>query len=283
MGFRVAAGVVLVALAVAVAAAIFALHSASNNSVPSTKGMTVQAYQKMVEDDNAAAFASWSSPCDTTVHSGCLADANASIPVVQKWLNDLNKSATPSRFAVVDAEMRAHLAQNLTALQDLAAASRAGDVAGIDRAYVVAVYAADWTGTVVPGITASGQVDAAAYVASVRGEEQTFSACATCTLVVSPQAKSCVTNDGVSCLSLFDTTAVQFDYFEMTLVLKAAPASLATKDARLQRDLRQADDVLLAIRLAVASNDQAGINSGIPKLQRIAEQIDQDASQITTG
>jgi hypothetical protein len=283
MGFKIAAGVALAALAVGIVAAVFALHSAQNNQVPSGKGMSIPAYQKMIADDNAAASASWSSPCDTTVYTGCLADANRAIPVVQKWLDDLNRSATPARFAVVDAEMRAHLAQNITALHALAAASQAGDLSSVYRTFVVALYAAEWTGTVVPGITGSQQVDAVAYVESIRSWKHSFGACATCTLIFSTDSSTCVTNGGVPCLQLFDQTAVQFADFEGAVIQKAAPASLAAKDARLQRDLKQADNVLLTMRLAVSANDQVGINAGFPELRRISQLTDQDANSIVQG
>jgi hypothetical protein len=282
MGFRLVAGVAMVALAIAILAAVIAIHSASNNQVPAGTGMNIPAYQRMVAKDNDAAQATFSAPCDIGVHTGCLSDATRAIPVVQKWLDDLTQSATPTRFVVVDAEMRNHLAQSLTALHELVAVSQAGDAPGMDRAFTVAVYTAEWTTTVVPGITSSMQVDASTYVALVRSETQTLDACgASCGF--NSAASNCVKNNGIPCLLYFDHVASSLAGYQADLIRKAAPTSLAVKDARLQTDLAQGDAVLLPMRLAVAANDQAGFNSGMSQLQRILALIDKDANSILQG
>lgn len=282
MSFRLAAGLALVALAAAILAAILAIHSASNTEVPAGTGMSIQAYEKMVTDDNAKAFAAFAGPCDVGVHTGCLGDVIRGIPAVQKWLDDVTQAQTPARFRVVDAEMRQHLSQNLTAQYALRAAAQVGDGSAMDRAFIVAVYAAEWTSTIIEqGITSSQQVDAAAYVASVRSRQ--LNTCDACTLVLSGKANNCVTANSIPCVVHFDGTAVAFAEFEAALVRKAAPASLSTKDARLQNDLAQADAVLLTMRLAVAANDQAGINAGVAELQRIVALIDRDANAILQG
>ncbi|TMC50881.1 MAG: hypothetical protein E6J20_16610 [Chloroflexi bacterium] len=280
MSFRMAAGLALVALALAILAAIFAVHSTSNNYVPAGRGMSISAYQKMVADDDAAALAAFAGPCDTTTHSACLADATRGIPAVQKWIDDLTHAATPARFKVVDAEMRLHLTENLTALHDLVAAAQAGDGPAIDRAFVVAVYATDWTNAVIPSITSSQQVDAAAYQKSVQSYKKSLDTCSSCILVLSGKGNDCVTSKGIPCEILFGQTALAYVEFDAAIIRKAAPAALATKDARLQDDLAQADAVLLTMNRALAANDQAGFNAAVPQLQRITGQIDRDANAI---
>ncbi len=282
MGFRLAAGVALVALAVAILAAVFAIHQSSNNQVPAGSGMSIPAYQKMVADDESSAKASWSAPCDTTVHTGCIADATRGIPVVQKWLDDLNRAATPARFVVVDGEMRAHLSQNLTAQNELLLAARAQDGAGVDRAFRVAVYTADWTDIVVPGITSSHQVDAAKYMELVRSETQTLDACGAACGFTSTAA-TCVTGDGLTCDQYFYQLAAAFAGYQADITMNGAPPSFAARDARLQRDLAQGDAVLLTMRLAVVASDQTGFNSGITQLRRIVVSLNQDASAIIQG
>lgn len=282
MSFRLAAGVALVALAAAILAAIFAIHNASTGYVPAGSGMSIQAYEAMVINDNAAALATFSGPCDIGVHTACLADATRGIPAVQKWIDDLTHAQTPSRFKVVDAEMRRHLAQNLTAQHDLVAAAQAGDGAAMDRAFIVAVYAAAWTDTIISqGVTSSRQVDVPSYVAVVQARQ--LGNCDTCTLVLSGKGNDCVTANSIPCLVLFDQTAVAFAEFEAALVHSAAPASLSAKDSKLQNDLAQADSVLLTMRLAVAANDQAGFNSGVTELQRVVALIARDSNAITQG
>ncbi len=282
MGFRLAAGVALVALAVAILAAVFAVHLASNNQVPAGSGMSIPAYQKMVANDFSNAKASWSDPCPTTDHIGCIADATRGIPVVQKWLDDLARSATPARFLVVDGEMRAHLSQNLTAQNEVLLAARAGDSAAVDRAFFVAVYAADWTDRVVPGITSSHQVDAAAYMTLVRSETQALDGCGAACGFTST-ATNCVKGEGLTCMELWGALAASLSGYQADITRDAAPASFAARDASLQRDLAQGDAVLLTMVLAVAANDQTGFNSGLLQMQRIVAQLDHDASNILQG
>jgi len=282
MVFRLAAGLALVALGVAIASAIVAIHSASINTVPATHRMSVAAYQKMVESDGPNAPAVWTDPCDTVVHTGCEADAGRSIPLLQKWLDDLTHASTPARFAVVDAEMRQHLTQGITALKSLIVDSRAHDDAAMTRDYIVALYNAEWTSTVVPGIANSQQVDAASYVALVRSETRTLDACGAACGFTSTSA-DCMHSDGITCLYYFDTVGESFAGYQSDIVKRAAPDSLATKDARLQGDLSRADSVLLTMRLAVAAGDQVGFNAGIQQLRGILAQLDQDSAAITGG
>jgi hypothetical protein len=85
----------------------------------------------------------------------------------------------------------------------------------------------------------------------------------------------------VPCLQLFDDVGVVYASFSKNLVQYVAPDSLAGKDTRLQADLAAADSVLRTMRVAVADNDQAGINSGVEQLIRLNAKIDQDAAKIT--
>ncbi len=282
MSFRLVAGVALVALAAAILAAIFALHSASNNQVPGGSGMSIPAYQKMVADDNANAHATYSAPCDSTNPTGCITDATRGIPAVQKWLEDLTHANTPTRFVIVDAELRAHLAQNLSAQNELLLAARAGDGPGIDRAFMVAVYALDWTDIVLPGIASSHEVSAAKYVELVRSETQTLDACGAACGFTST-ATNCVKGDGLTCDQYFYQLAGAFAGYQADITRNAAPPSFAARDARVQHDLAQADAVLLTMRLAVAANDQTGFNSGITQLRRIVVLLNQDANSILQG
>jgi hypothetical protein len=281
MGFRLAAGLAIVAIAVAAAAAVLAIHNSTNNNSPAGSRMSIQAYQQMIADDNANAFAAYSVPCDVGTPSGCAADATRAVPVLQKWINDLSRPDIPARFAVINAEMRQHLSQSLSAQGDIIAANKANDFPGVARAFTVALYGAEWTGTVVPGIVASKQVSATEYTHQLSIQKQGLDSCSNCTLWTAADARTCTTNGGVPCLVLFDSLASDFANFSTTLVQYAAPESLSAKDARVQSDLAAADAVLLTMRLAVAANDQVGINSGIDQLLRLKTQIDQDAGVVT--
>lgn len=283
MGFRLAAGLVVVAIAVAAAAAAVAIHNSTNSVTPAGSRMSIQAYQKMINQDSPDPVVVYSAPCGSGNDSGCSADAARGIPLIQKWLDDISRSDIPLRFVVINSEMRQVLIQNIAAQKDLLAASQAHDGPGIDRAFTLAVYAPDWTGTVLPGIAASKQVDAGVYRGSVLAAVVALNSCVSnfCSMLVSPEARTCTTNGGASCLQMFDEVAVKFIAFSTALVQDAAPESLSTVDIRLQNDLAAAGAVLRTLRAAVANNDQAGINSGLDQLIRLVPRIDADAGKIT--
>ena len=283
MSFRFATGLAIIAIAVAASAAAVAIHNSTNNSSPAGSRMSIQAYQKMVADDNASAMATYSAPCDIGVYSGCAADATRGIPAVQKWISDLSRPDIPDRFVVINAEMKQHLLQNIAAQHDLLSASNNNDRPGMDRSFWVAVYAADWTSTILPSIADSHQVDAATYVRVVATEARTLDACgAACGFA--GNANSCLKSDApLSCQFLFDSAlGPSFAGFAGDLVKEAAPPSLASKDGRLQNDLAEADATLMTMRVAVGANDQTGFNLGLAQLLRIKTQIDLDAAKITS-
>jgi hypothetical protein len=280
MSFRFAAGLAIIAIAVAAAAAYIAIHNSTNSVAPAGPRMSIQAYQKMVTDDSAAAAATYSDPCDIGKHSGCGADATRGIPVVQRWISDVSRPDVPTRFVVINAEMRQHLIQNLAAQRDLLAASQANDGPGMDRALNDALYAVYWTGVVVPAITASHQVDATRYAALVGSEIRTLDGCgAACGFTQS--SATCASGGGITCKYYLDTVAYSFASFQADLTKEAAPSSLASKDAKIQSDFTHADAVMVAAYPAVVANDQSAFNAAIAQLERIKTQLDQDAAKIT--
>jgi hypothetical protein len=247
---------------------------------PAGPRMSIQAYQKMVVNDNVAAGATYSDPCDIGKHSGCGADATRAIPVVQRWISDVSRPDIPTRFVVINAEMRQHLIQNLAAQRDLLAASQANDGPGMDRAFNDASYAAWWFGAVTPAVAASHQVDATTYTNLVGSETRTLDGCgAACGFT--PTSASCAKGDGITCQYYLDTVGYSFASFQADLIKEAPPSSLASKDAKLQSDFAQADAVVIAAYPAVVANDQGAFNSAIAQLERIKVQIDQDAAKIT--
>lgn len=282
MGFRLAAGLTVVAIAVAAAAAVLVIHNSTNNISPAGPRMSIGAYQKMVADDNSAASVTFSAPCGIGTYAGCGSDATRAIPVVQRWINDLSRPDIPDRFVVINAEMKQHLLQNIVALHDLLAASKNNDRPGMDRAFWIAVYAADWTSTVLPDIAASHQVDANTYVRLVAVDRAVEIGCiANCGLT--SDATSCSRSDAaLSCQYLFDSgLGPTFAGFSGDLVKEAAPPSLASKDMQLQNDLARADAVLMTMRVAIGANDQTGFNLGLSELVPIRTQIERDGWNIT--
>src|SRR5215472_2705681 len=179
MSFRLAAGLAIVAIAVAAAAAVLAIHNSTNNTSPAGSRMSIQAYQALLNRDIPDPATVYSAPCGGGNDSGCGIDAARGIPVIQRWLDDISRPDVPLRFAVINEEMRQILIQNIAAQKDLLAASQAHDGPAMDRAFVLASYAPVLTGTVVPGIEASKQVDAGTYIAWVGAAKRDLKSCMT--------------------------------------------------------------------------------------------------------
>ena len=281
MGFKLAAGVALIALIAATAAAVIAIHNASNTNSPVGSRMSVSAYQALMNRLYVDPSATWSNPCDGTVHTGCLADATRSVPLLQGWLDGLDRAKAPARFAIVDAELKQNLNRAIAALTTMEADVRAQNNAAVTRDYLVGLYTANWVSVIAPAIVASQQVTAIQYRDNVARYLHGVDTClASCTLLNSSDATSCVTNGGTPCTLMFDDVSGNYLLFVSALVQSAAPDALSAQDSQLQGDLAGADAVLLTTRLAVAANDQSGINSGVAQLKRISVSIDHDAQAI---
>jgi hypothetical protein len=280
MGFRLATGLAVIALAVAIFAAFLAAHNATTGAVPAGSGRAIAAYQNLVNVDDQNANATWSAPCDTTTHTGCQGDATRAIVALQHWLDDLNRSEPPARFAVVDAQLRLHLSGSIAALNALLAASHANDANGINRAYLVGLASRTWTDAVVPSIVSSKQVDAVAYVSSVRAQGNLMVSCINCQVLFGPTQLDCSQNQAPTCQDLLDGASAAVSGFQSTLVAAAAPASLSAVDTRLQQDLAQADSALLAMSTALSRGDQAGFSAGRLTLQSAFSAVSRDVAAI---
>ena len=283
MGLRLAAGLAFLVLAAALVAAFLAAHNATTGSVPAGTGQTIQAYQKLVGDDALQANNTWSSPCDTTQHSGCQADANRALVALQQWSDDLNRSEPPARFAVVDAQLRLHITGSIAGLNALLAASQAGDQTGMDRAYLLALAGRLWTDAVVPSVVASQQVNVAGYTNAVRTESNSLASCGSCQDLAGQGQIDCSNSQPSTCQNLVDAAAGQIAGFQATLAASAAPDSLTAKDAHLQQDLAQADTALIGMNAALSTGDQAAFNARRSALQLALAAGNRDAAAIVTG
>ena len=279
MGLRLTAGLAVIALAAAIVAAFVAAHNATTSNVPAGTALTIQAYQKLVGDDDATANATWSAPCDTTTHTGCQGDATRALAALRHWLDDLNRSQPPTRFLVVDSQLRLHLAASVSGLNALLAASQAQDSAGMDRAYLLALNGRAWTDAVVPSIVSSKQVSVAAYTNSVRAQSTSLTSCADCQVLTGQSQIDCLQNQDF-CQSLLDGTELQVASLQSALVALAAPASMSATDARLQQDLARADTALIAMNAALSTGDQAAFNAGRATLRSALSAVNLDVSAV---
>lgn len=280
MGFRLAAGFTLLVLVGAIVAAYVAAHNATSSRVPAGSGQTIAAYQSLVNADDQNAIATWSAPCDTSTHTGCQADATRALVALHQWLDDLNRSEPPARFLVVDAQLRLHISGSIAALNALLVASQANDPNGMDRAYLLGLASRTWTDAVVPGIVYSKQVNAVAYVNSVRDEGNAMTGCTSCQILDGPTNLDCSQNQTPTCQDLLDATAGPVAGFQFALAASSAPASLSAADTRLQQDLAQADSALIAMRAALSTGDQTGFNAARATLRTAFSAMDLDVSVI---
>jgi hypothetical protein len=281
MGLRLAAGLAFFVLAAVLVAAFLAAHNATTGSVPAGTSLSIQAYQKLVGDDAIKANNTWSSPCDTTQHSGCQADANGALVALQQWLSDLNRSQPPARFAVVDAQLRLHLTGSIAGLNALLAAGQAGDQAGTDRAYLLALAGRLWTDAVIPSIVSSQQVDVTGYVSVVSGQSSSLASCTSCQQLAGQSQVDCANSQ--ACQDLVDAAAGQIAGFQATLAASAAPSSLTARDSSLQQDLAQADTALIGMNAALSTGDQVAFNARRSVLQQALAAVNRDAAAIATG
>lgn len=282
MGFRLAAGLAVVALAAAIAAAFFAAHNTTTGSVPAGSGQAIQVYQRLVADDDATANATWSAPCDTTTHTGCQGDATRALVALHQWLDDLNRSEPPARFLVVDAQLRLHISGSISGLNALLSAIQANDQNAMDRAYLWAAEGRAWTDAVVPGIVSSKQVSAAEYTNSVQAQSNFLTSCADCQVLTGQSSIDCTQNPDF-CDTLLGGTELQVASLQTALAAFGAPASLSAKDLRLQQDLAQADSALIGMRAALSTRDQAGFNAGRAALRPALAAVSQDVAAILNG
>jgi hypothetical protein len=279
MGFRLAAGLAVIVLAAAIVAAFLATHNATTGSVPAGSGQTIQAYQKLVGNDDTKANATWSSPCDTTTHTGCQADATRALVVLQQWLDDLNRSEPPTRFLVVDAQLRLHISGSISGLNALLAASQANDQNGMDRAYQLAAAGRAWSDAVVPSIVSSKQVSVTAYTNSVHAQSTSLTSCADCQVLAGQSPIDCSQNQ-TTCQYMLDGAEGLIANLQATLAAFAAPDSLSAKDTHLQQDLAQADSAVIAMNAAVSTGDQSTFNATRATLGQALAAVSRDAATI---
>ena len=282
MGFRFAAGLAIIAIAAAIAAALAATHNTTGGVSPAGQPRSVEAYRAMVVADLRVGAGTWPNPCDPTHQSGCMANLEMAIPAEEKLLRDLGSALPPARFAIFDAELRHHAQVDLAAMKSLRAALQAHDDAAFIRAFLVGLYGGEWIGTVEPGFEFSRQVDAATYTGSVLTQKQAIDSCGACAQRERIQPGQCSFTVPSTCVELFDGMASKLANFEGALLQYAAPASLAAKDLRLQRDVQRADEILLAMRASFGTGDQAAFFSGAASLAPVFAQIDLDAAAITS-
>jgi hypothetical protein len=260
---QLVAGVLVLALAAAAVVTFLELRNGNSRSAPAGP-VSIEAYQAMVRRDDGLLNITRSNSCSSLAVS-CPAPGSPLITVLQLWLDDLNRSEPPVRFAVIDAQLRLHLLAEIADLNAVFAAYQAQDENSLLLANEVAMTQQHWLDDVASSIASSQPGTAATYVASVRVAFQDFSGCAACQSLISQV--DCQGIQTTSCEYDLIYAVGEIERFQMALIRLASPSSLAAQDAHLQDDLAQVDTAVMAMATAQATGDQAAFNAGRLMLQ----------------
>jgi hypothetical protein len=255
-----------------------------NNPQQSTPAdvLRVQTYQATVSRDNGELIIAQSADC-STLQSPCPGAKGQNLAALQRWLDDLNRSAPPTRFAVIDAQLRLNLAANISETDAVIAAYQANDPMALERTNYATQIGATWLDDVAAGIGSSRQGTGAAYVASVRVGKQNLASCTSCQALRSSDPIVCTGDAAMSCMYQIFYAESVIGEFEASLVRVAAPDSMTATDALLQDDLATADMALLSSTAAALAGDQAGFDAGRLSLRQAQPAIDAALAGILGG
>jgi hypothetical protein len=278
---RLAAAVLIVLLAGTAVVTFIKLRDNAQQSTPAGM-LTVQAYQAMVSRDDGELIIARSGDC-STLQSPCPGAKSPNLAALQQWLNDLDRFAPPARFAVIDAQLRRHLAANISDTNAVFAAYQAQDQSGLERMNYATQIGAGYLDDASMAIANSHQATVGAYIASVRAGEQNLSSCTSCQSLRSSDPIVCIGDLAMSCLyEVFYAESV-IGEFEASLVQVVAPDSMTAADAPLQADLASADMALLTWTAAVLNGDQAGLDVGRLLLRQAQPAVNADIASILGG
>ena len=258
-------------------------QTASPSAYPTVQDPAIKQYQAVVGTDEERMVRFLQGECNPPASTGCPDQAALVIAELQQWLDDLNRTQPPTRFAIVDGQMRRHLALAISDLNALAAAYRGKDQNGMDTALAGAVSERDTMEREAIAVTSSSRGTITTYTAGVRLDESNLLACDFCQKLVSQNQLSCQTSQTPSCGTEIAATRLQVETFQDDLVRVFAPNALAAKDRQLKADLLTADMSLDAIASALSAADQVGLQTGYAALRQALGRADSDAAAIAKG
>jgi hypothetical protein len=273
---QLAATVLVLVLAAATAVAFLAFIYHGPQSAPAG-AVSIEAYQAMLSRDDGMANVSRGNNC-VDLQSACPAPPGPLATTLQRWLDDLNRSDPPARFAVIDAQMRLHLAASISDLDAVFLAYQARDENGLLLANQAASNQQHWLDIAAKNIAESQPGTAATYIASVRVAYQTFDGCAACQSLLAEV--DCTEIKSWSCEYAVIRAGAPVEALQIAPVRVSAPPSLSAQDARLQNDLAKADDGVLAMATARVTGDQAAFDAARLMLQQALLAINADVARV---
>lgn len=274
---QLAAGVLIVVLAGAALAAYVELRSFAPRNEPAT--LDLVGYQAMVSSDvNLLTYSGSGIDC-TTVQSNCPGPGQQVLRAFQQFLDDVNRSQPPSSLAMTNALVRRHLAAAIADLNGVFAAYASKDQVALDRDNYLLDAQEEWVSAITTGISQSRQGTVASYINSVRAAKQGMTSCNGCR-PLQLASQDCAEIQTVLCEADVVYAKLDIETLESALVSVTAPNSLVDQDALLQRDLAQADAVVLALAGAQLTGDQTGFNASRALLAQKLLAIDADLAGI---
>jgi hypothetical protein len=212
--------------------------------------------------------------------AACLAQILPRTAALQHWLDDLNRSQPPARFAAAVALMRRHLTLALSAQAKELGAFRAKD----DQAFVDADNASlnetDPLAHQAETIIDSRQATIAFYKSFIRSDMTYLLACGGCEQLISQNQVACAASRAPACVDEFAALRLQLETFVADLAFAYAPDALAAEDANLQAGLTAADVALDVMESAASRRDQVGLRAGHDQLLQALHEIDATAADI---
>jgi hypothetical protein len=278
---QLAAGVLILVVAAAALAAFLELRYLGPRSAPAAMDLT--AYQAMVGRDVSRVESADDGISCTTLQSTCPAPGKPVLNAYQRFLNDLNASEPPAKFAVIDGVMRRHLEAAISDLNGVYAAYRALDQDGLTRAIYLLQAQWEWLKTIASGVSESHEGTVATYIDSVRAGKQGLATCDSCQMLQRTGSGDCTGIQTLVCEGDVVFAKLDIESLEAAMVRVAAPPSLAAQDGLLQRDLAQADAGVLAMANAQLTGNQAGFNAGQQLLEQALPAADADLAGILGG
>lgn len=252
------------------------------NRTPVPAGRSVAAYQTMIGLDSQMVNNSESINCNTLTDS-CPAGAGAVVVALQKWLDDLNASQPPTRFVYIDLQMRRHIAETISYLNDAVAAYKAKNQNAMLMAVNAAAYKADVLTIEVNEVIDSRPATVANYTANIRVDNANLLGCAACSGLVSQPPTSCATTQASDCPSEIVAARLAIETLQGDLVLHFAPDAFAARDTRLQSHLFDADAALDALEDARSSSNRASFEAARNALRQALSAVASDIAAITNG
>jgi hypothetical protein len=274
--------VVLLIAALVVGVSVWRNGDLLNHPRPAGQDPAIKHYQAETSADLQRFVDTQPPSCNgpSWADAACLAQILPRTAALQHWLDDLNRTQPPARFAALVALMRRHLTLALSAQARVLAAFRAKD----DQAFVdaggVTLNETDPLAHQAETIIESRQATIPLYKSFIRSDRTYLLACGGCEQLIRQGQVVCEASRTPACVDEFAALRLQLEIFVSDLASTSAPDSLSAEDAKLQADLMAADAALVAMESAASGHDQVGLQAGHDQLLRALRGVDADAAGI---